>query len=74
MQQMYIRAVMPEGKKHWGCQKVIGGDNLPSPVGIGLTVLPNFGPVAPLPRFRHQSTCAATTQWPTVQGGSEGCM
>ena len=29
---------------------VIGGDNLPSPVGIGLTDLPNIGgPVAPLP-------------------------
>ena len=30
---------------------VIGGDNLPSPVGIGLTDLPNIGrgPVDPLP-------------------------
>ena len=29
---------------------VIGGDNLPSPVGIGLTDLTNIGgPVAPLP-------------------------
>ena len=28
---------------------MIGGDNLPSPVGIGLTDLPNiWGPVAPL--------------------------
>ena len=30
-----------------------GGDNLPSPIGIGLTVLPNFGgtrgPPGPLP-------------------------
>ena len=41
---MYIRAVMPEGKKHWGCQKVLGGDNLPSPVGIGLT---DLGPPVP---------------------------
>ena len=36
--------VMPEGEKHWGCQYVvIGGDNLPSPVGIGLTDRPNIG-------------------------------
>ena len=29
---------------------VIGGDNLPFPVGIGLTDMPNMGgPVAPLP-------------------------
>ena len=43
--------VMPEGEKHWGCQYVvIGGDNLPSPVGIGLIDLPIIGggPVAPL--------------------------
>ena len=33
-----------------GVPVVIGGDNLPSPVGIGLTDLPNIGggPVAPL--------------------------
>ena len=34
---------MPEGEKHWGCQPVIGGDNLlPYPVAIGLTDLPNI--------------------------------
>ena len=38
---------------------VIGGDNLPSPVGIGLTDLQNIGeggasgPPAPPPQFRH---------------------
>ena len=32
-----------------GVPVVIGGDNLPSPVGIGLTDMPNIGgPVAPL--------------------------
>ena len=35
--------VMLEGEKHWGVPVVIGGDNLPSPVGIGLTDLPNIG-------------------------------
>ena len=41
---------MPEGEKHWGWPVVIGGDNLPSPVRIGLTDLQNIGggPVAPL--------------------------
>ena len=35
--------VMPEGEKHWGCKYiVISGHNLPSPVGIGLTDLPNI--------------------------------
>ena len=34
--------VMPEGEKHWGVPVVIGGDNLPSPVEIGLTDLPNI--------------------------------
>ena len=39
---------MPEGEKHWGASKK-GEDNLPSPVGIKLTDLPNIGgPVAPL--------------------------
>ena len=33
-------SVMPEGEKYWGCQV---GDNLPSPVGIGLSDLPNIG-------------------------------
>ena len=33
-----------------GVPVVIGGDNLPSPVGIGSSELPNIGePVAPLP-------------------------
>ena len=42
---------MPEGEKYWGCQYiVIGGDNLLSPVEMGLTDLPNIGgPVAPWP-------------------------
>ena len=39
--------VMPEGEKHWGVPVVIGGDNLPSPVGIGLTDLPNIGGASP---------------------------
>ena len=35
---------MPEGEKFFlGGAVVIGGDNLPSPVGIGLTDLPNIG-------------------------------
>jgi hypothetical protein len=34
---------MPEGEKHWGGPVVIGGDNLPSPVQIGLTDLQNIG-------------------------------
>ena len=39
-----IISVMPEGEKHWGGGPVvIGGDNLPSPVRIGLTVLQNIG-------------------------------
>ena len=33
---------MPEGEKHWGLPVVIGGDNLPSPVEIGLADLPNI--------------------------------
>ena len=33
---------MPEGEKHWGAV-VIGGDNLPSPVRIGLTDLEIIG-------------------------------
>ena len=32
-------AVMPEGEKHWGVPVEIGLDNLPSPVGIGITAL-----------------------------------
>mgnify|MGYP001279501195 CR=1 FL=1 len=42
---------MPEGEKKigGGGAEVIGGDNLPPPVGIGLTDLPNIGgAVAPL--------------------------
>ena len=35
--------VMPEGEKHWGGPVVIGGDNLPSLVRIGLTGLQNIG-------------------------------
>ena len=34
---------MPESEKHWGGPVVIGGDNLPSPVRIGLTDLQNIG-------------------------------
>ena len=36
---------MPEGEKLWGGGQyyVIGGDNLPSPVGIGLTDPANIG-------------------------------
>ena len=34
---------MPEGEKHGGVPVAIGGDNLPSPFGIGLTDLPNIG-------------------------------
>ena len=35
---------MPEGEKHWpGVPVVIGGDNLPSPVEIGLSNLLNIG-------------------------------
>ena len=40
---------MPEGGKTLGVPVVIGKDNLPSPVRIGLTDLTNiWGPVAPL--------------------------
>ena len=42
----------PGGEKNKGVQLVIGGDNLPSLVVIGLTDLPNIGvggPVAPFP-------------------------
>ena len=43
---------------------VIGGDNLPSPIRIGLTDLPNIGgasdPPAPSPRFRHH--CSVNCQ------------
>ena len=44
-----------------GVPVVIGGDNLPSLVGIGLTDLRNIGgPVAPMaPRFRHHFSGAA---------------
>ena len=38
-----LSAVMPEGEKHWGMPVVIDGDNLPSPVEIGLSDLPNIG-------------------------------
>ena len=38
---------MPEGEKHGGVPLVIGGDNLPSPVEIGLTDLPNIGASGP---------------------------
>ena len=38
---------MPEGEKHWG-PVLIGGDNLPSSVQIGLTDVPKI-PVAPPP-------------------------
>ena len=41
---------MPEGEKHWGGGPVvIGGENLPSPVQIGLSDLQNIGgPLASL--------------------------
>ena len=38
-----IDTVMPEGQKTLGVPVVIGGDNLPSPVEIGLADLPNIG-------------------------------
>ena len=38
-----ITSVMPEGEKNWGIAVVIGGDNLPVLVGIGLTDLLNMG-------------------------------
>ena len=42
--------MIPEGEKHWaGVPVVIGGDNLPSPVGIGLADLPNIGVGPPGP-------------------------
>ena len=44
-------SVVPEGEKLWGVPVVIGGDNLPSPVRIGLTDLENIGgPPGPPPR------------------------
>ena len=46
---MAFKSVMPKGEKKLVGLVVIGGDNLPSPVGIGLIDLPNIGePVAPL--------------------------
>ena len=42
---------MPEGEKHWGLPVVIGGDNLPSPVEIGLTDLSNIGGASAPPPF-----------------------
>ena len=41
---------MPEGEKHGG-PVVIGGDNLPSPVRIGLTDLQNIGGASGPPGF-----------------------
>ena len=35
--------MVPEGEKDGGGAVVIGGDNLPSPVELGLTELPNIG-------------------------------
>ena len=51
-------AVMPEGEKNWG-PKVIGGDNLPSLVGIGLTDLPNIGGASGPPG----PPSSGTTEW-----------
>ena len=35
----YVKSVVPEGEKHWGGGPVvIGGNNLPSPVQIRLTM------------------------------------
>ena len=49
-----------------GVPVVIGGDNLPSPVGIGLTALPNIGGGGSgppyLPRFRHHWNNISTNQ------------
>ena len=57
--------VMLEGEKHRGVPVVIGGDNLPSPVGIGLTDLPNIGwgqwPPWP-PQFRNHCIQAVVLQ------------
>ena len=49
--KMFSPAVMPEGEKHWGLPVVIGGDNLPSPVEIGLTDLSNIGGASAPPPF-----------------------
>ena len=40
--EFHNAAVMPEGEKLFWGPVVIGEDNLPSPVGIGLTELPNI--------------------------------
>ena len=46
---MLGRSVSDAGRwKTLGMPVVIVGGNLPSPVRIGLTDLPNIGPVAPL--------------------------
>ena len=45
--------------KTLGVPVVIGWDNLPSPIEIGLTDLPNIGGGAVAPRFRHH--CYFTT-------------
>ena len=34
---------MPQGEKYWEGAVLIGGDDLPSPVQIGLTDLQNIG-------------------------------
>ena len=51
---------MPEGEKHWRGPVVIGGENLPSPVQVGLTDLQNIGgasgppaPPVPAPLLNH---------------------
>ena len=58
-----------------GVPVVIGGDNLPSPVGIGLTDLPNIGgghfggasgPLAPHPPVYGGQTCVHHTRKYTV--------
>ena len=41
--------------KNLGVPVVLGGDNLPSPVGIGLTDLPNIGGRGQLPPYPHGS-------------------
>ena len=52
---------------------VIGGDNLPSPVGIGLTDLPNIGgPVAPLALPLVPASLDCSVRILTLSGTGEG--
>ena len=49
---------MPEGEKHWGGAVVIGGENLPSRVRIGLTDLQNIGGASGPPGHPGSGTTA----------------